>query len=113
MKVTKKDSTRFFNEMKTFILVNLKGIETTRMASESFGMHTYDIDTIVGKMQITLEEIQGYVYTIFCRFENVDEAKYKFNCNPYTGKYNLHFSPIPIEQAIEVAKNHLETTKGN
>ena len=111
-KISKADSKKFFTELSKFILNELNGVETTRMASESFGLHTFEIDTIVGKMGISLEETQGYVYTVFCRFEDVFEAKLKFPCNPYSGKYNLHFSPIPIKVAIEVAKQHLEICKG-
>ncbi len=111
-KITKANSSKFNKELKKFILNELKGTEIDNTINECFDFHRFEVDTIVGKMTIAIEGEQGYVYSVFCRFENVGEAKFKFPCNSYTGKYNLHFSPIPIKEAIEVAKEHLKICKG-
>jgi len=50
---------------------------------------TFELDTIVGKLTISVDTDNLHCFTVFSRFENVDKAKEKFDCNPYSGKYNF------------------------
>ena len=46
------------------------------------------------------------IFSVFSRFENVDLAKEKFDCNPYSGKYNVHIGlqpEITVEQYVDTA----------
>ena len=52
----------------------------------------FKLDTIAGVLNITLYNSQTFLYTVYSRFEDVEKAKDKFNCNPYSGKYNTHLS---------------------
>lgn len=73
---------------------------------------SFELKTTVGKLEINLPVEQSVCYTVFSRFENVDKAKVKFDCNPYSGKYNSHLSPdsLDVEQAVEISLRHFEYT---
>jgi hypothetical protein len=70
----------------------------------------FELETIVGKLTITLRDDQSFLFMVFSRFENVDKAKHKFNCNQYSGKYNFSqtLRHTTVEQSIEFALMHFE-----
>jgi hypothetical protein len=69
----------------------------------------------VGELNIRVNEDSQYCFTVFCRFEDVERAKQKFNCNPYSGKYNLHQSTegLTVDEAVEYVVIHLKDTLPN
>jgi len=60
--------------------------------------HWYFIETKAGKLDITLfkEDKPSGIYSIFCRFDDVDKAKEvltpwnQSNLNKHSGKWNYH-----------------------
>jgi hypothetical protein len=70
-----------------------------------------DLKTIVGNMTITIYDKQEVCYTVFCKFDNPTKARKKFNCNGFSGKYNNHIGGCDVDNAIEIAKIHIETTQ--
>jgi hypothetical protein len=74
----------------------------------------FKLDTIVGNLNITLRDDQNYCFTVFSKFDDVAKAKEKFDCNPYSGKYNFHRGKselFSMEQMIEFAMMHFECTQ--
>ena len=73
------------------------------------------LNTIVGVLNITLYHSQTLLYTVYSKFEDVNKAKGKFNCNPHSGKYNIHLSAKgnTAKHAIEDAMMHFECTQCN
>lgn len=71
------------------------------------------LNTVAGKLNIKLYGSQTFLYTVYSRFEEVERAKVKFNCNPYSGKYNAHLSAKgnTSKYAIEDALSHFECTQ--
>jgi len=78
-----------------------------------FTCKEFKLDTIAGVLNITLYKGQKFLYTVYSRFEDVEKAKGKFNCNPYSGKYNAHLSAKgnTAKYAIEDALMHFECTQ--
>ena len=75
---------------------------------------TFELDTIVGKLNINLSIDNRVIFSVFSRFENVDLAKEKFVCNPYSGKYNVHIGlqpEITVEQYVDIALSAFECTQ--
>jgi len=75
---------------------------------------TFELDTIVGKLNINLSIDNKVIFSVFSRFENVDLAKEKFDCNPYSGKYNVHIGlqpEITVEQYVDTALSAFECTQ--
>jgi len=72
----------------------------------------FKLETVAGVLNITLYHSQKFFYTVYSRFERVDLAKDKFNCNPHSGKYNTHSSSKgnTAKYAIEEALMHFECT---
>lgn len=67
--------------------------------------------TIVGTLFINIDIDNKNCYTVFTRFEDVDQAKVIFDCNPYTGKWNFHItSDTPLE-AIDIILSAIEQTQ--
>ena len=114
MKITKKNSEKFSNSIKDFILneLNGEGVQTNFDNSR----HEFTINTIVGELDITLYDNQNgsELYTVFTKFRNPLKAWMKFNdVNPNSGKYNFHASHKDVNTIIEWAKMHLECTQEN
>lgn len=104
-------------EAKEFVAGVTKGLLEIGAVIQPKGMGfpntEFKLDTIVGLLTITLYHEQDIVYTVFSRFEDVDKAKHKFDCNPYSGKYNFHRSKselFSMEQMIEFALMKFEAT---
>lgn len=88
-KPTKKQQQAFYEDALEYIVLNgAKNTYKGAMCTQ------YKIDTIAGELNISLEEPgQSSIYSIFCRFENVELAKELITdgkLNPYSGKYNFH-----------------------
>jgi len=80
----------------------------------SFDNTEFKLETLAGTLLITLYRNQNFLFTVYSRFEDVNKAKDKFNCNPHSGKYNFHRSKdksLPtMEKVIESALMHFECT---
>ena len=111
MKITKKNSEKFFNSIKDFIVNELKG-EGGR-TNFNHNCYEYVINTIAGRMDVVLydNDYGKSCYTIFCKFHDVGQARLKFDCNSHSGKYNYHSGIETVDEAIEWAKQHLEYTQ--
>ncbi len=84
-KITVKQAKEFNDKFcKGLIELGAKSIEPM---TDSF--ISFEIPTIVGKLSINVPIQQTYCFMIFSRFEDVDKAKLKFDCNPFSGKYNF------------------------
>ena len=77
----------------------------------------FKLETIAGTLLITLYHHQKFLFTVYSMFEEPERAKGKFNCNPYSGKYNFHMSvergKRTIDDVIELALMHFECTLKN
>ncbi|PGT89851.1 hypothetical protein [Bacillus thuringiensis] len=66
---------------------------------EENGLFTHAVQTKVGKLLIRVDDNVGSnVYTIWMRFEEPKRAVKRVDCNPYTGKHNIH--TFEMEQAF-------------
>jgi hypothetical protein len=59
-----------------------------------------ELDTVAGKLNISIPVKQSTIFSVFGRFEDVDKAKTVFDCNPYSGKFNVFMGLIP-EMTVE------------
>jgi len=101
---TKKQSQEFLTRMNKAI-EELGGVKTEK--------NNYILDTIAGELEIHVSEDSQYCFTVFCKFKDVARAKEKFNCNPYSGKYNIHIGAtkeMTVEKAIEICTMLLEAS---
>jgi len=109
-KITKKQSKVFVEGVcKGLLKIGAKKVEDIIPTFRSF-----ELDTIVGKLTINVDTDNVYCFTIFSRFENVEKAKEKFDCNPFSGKYNFHETKnetFSIEQIVEFALMKFEATQ--
>jgi hypothetical protein len=82
------------------------------IVKQEFRDTQFVLDTIAGKLNITLYGSQTFLYTVYSRFEDVNRANGKFNCNPNSGKYNIHLSAKGNTEkyAIEAALMNFECT---
>lgn len=106
-----------FKKQKAFIDAVKKGLiemgAIVQPTDERMLSNTqFKLDTVAGVLNITLYTTQRFLYTVYSKFENVDEAKGRFNCNPHSGKYNTHLSAKgnTAKYAIEDALQHFECT---
>jgi hypothetical protein len=112
--ITAKDQENFV-KLVTSGLVEM-GAKIQPSSCENTLSHTkFKLDTIAGELTITLYHRQTFLFTVYSIFENVSRAKEKFNCNPYTGKYNIHIPKkhsqgITNKRAVELALMHFECT---
>ena len=64
----------------------------------------FEMDTIVGKLSISIPKEQQTIFSVYSRFQDVDKAKQKFNCNPHSGKYNVYIGLAP-EMTAKIASD--------
>jgi hypothetical protein len=109
--ITKKKQEDFVTAVRKGLLE--MGAEIVKGNNISFDNTQFVLNTIAGKLHITLYHSQKFLYTVYSRFENVDKAKSKFNCNPHSGKYNIHLTAKgnTAKYAIEDALMHFECTQ--
>jgi len=107
--ITLKKQTKFVRGVKNGLIELGAEIINT---SISFGNTQFVLNTVVGPLYITLYKNQSFLYTVYSKFENVEQAKLKFNCNPYSGKYNIHYSAKGNTEkyAIQSVLRHFECT---
>jgi len=111
-KITKKQSKEFVEGITKGLLKI--GAVIQPEDKRLFPQTLFKLDTIVGLLTITLYHEQDIIFTIFSRFEDVDKAKQKFDCNRFTGKFNFHRSQselFSMEQMIEFALIQFEATQ--
>jgi len=102
--MNKETIAKFNKSMMAFIIENGGGEVLNDMANT----HEYIIETKAGLLRIALSDTPSSLFTMFCRFKDVDKAN-KFNLaglNQYSGKYNFHTSN-PLEQSLEAAEIHI------
>lgn len=102
MKITQKINSKYINEICKILLA--KGAK--EIDDKTGDSRTFLLDTTVGKLIITIPGDNTYCFTIFSRFDDVAKAKQKFDCNPFSGKYNAHISYFPeltIEEHVGLA----------
>jgi hypothetical protein len=104
MRITKNTSEKFNKAIEDFI-ISLGGYVWIKEHFRTVLL----LETVAGTMSVALYE-QNICYAVYCRFMDVAEAKEKFTCNKYSGKYNLYIAE-PLKIAIEKTKEHIETTQ--
>ncbi len=105
-KILKAKQKKFVKDVHTGLLA-LGG----EIHSENPGNHTrFIFNSIVGRLDVTLYNDHEHCYTLFAIFDEPSKAKEKFDCNPHSGKYNLHIASdsILVEEAVEQALMHIE-----
>jgi hypothetical protein len=107
--ITKKQSQIFVDKLcAKLIEVGAKKVKDTISTFRKF-----ELETIVGKLTISVDTDNIYCYTMFSRFEDIARAKVKFTCNPYSGKYNTHVGKsdgMTPEKAVEICMIAIECT---
>lgn len=106
--ITKLQGSKFANQVCEGLLemgATCRGTKNER--------REFVLETIVGKLTITIPLNQSIIYSVFSRFENVELAKTKFACNRFSGKYNINISNIKPNFASDVVLNHFEMTLNN
>ena len=84
-----------------------KYVNTFNPETISCGGISWIILTTLGSLEINTHEStkrQG-LFSIFMRFKDVGKAKEKVDCNPNSGKWNIHESSP--ERALEILESHL------
>jgi hypothetical protein len=71
----------------------------------------FEIETKVGKLEISIEKEQKTCFTVFARFDDPKRASV-YGCNPHSGKYNFFMTLTPQngEKAAEAAFKTYELT---
>lgn len=83
--ITKKDAKKFNQEVVKMILEN--GFQKTDMDI----FEEFEKTTKLGKINISLYSLDKTpIYSIFGRFDEPKKAAKVFDCNPFSGKYNIH-----------------------
>jgi len=109
--ITKKNQEAFVEGVTKGLLEIGAVIQPTN--PNMFNNTEFKLDTIVGVLNITLYHSQTMMFTVYSKFEDPNKAKEKFDCNPYSGKYNFHRSKsklFSMEQMIEFALMKFEAT---
>lgn len=105
-RITKANSKKFVKEVTTGLLM----MGATQLDNSITDRIKFTINTIVGVLNISVDTDNVHTYSVFAKFEDVDKAKEKFNCNPFSGKYNFHIGSDDVDTAIELAYSHIEMT---
>lgn len=94
-------------EQETFVKEVQEILQKYGCQEEESGLYTYAVQTKVGKLLIRVDDNVGStVYTIYMRFEEPKRAVERTDCNPYTGKHNIH--TFEREQALIQFEETLE-----
>jgi hypothetical protein len=106
---TKKQSKEFVDKLSLSVLE----MGAVRVKDDIFP-NRFSIDTIAGKMSINIDADSKYCFTVYCKFEDVNAAKQKFDCNPFSGKFNSHIGAtkeLTVDKAVELSLIHIERTQ--
>ena len=107
------------NKNKAFVDAVCKGLlelGAKKVKDQIDSFRTFELDTIVGKLTINVVVDNFACFTVFSRFEDVARAKQKFDCNPFSGKYNVHIGTsreMTGEKAAEIALIAFDCTVPN
>jgi len=110
---TQAQSKEFFDKV-TKAIIALGAVPT-----EGESSYQWVLETIAGKLDVKVDPDSKHCFSVFTRFKDVEAAKQKFDCNPFSGKYNMMVgaenvgkeAPIfTVDMAVEIAVNHLEMT---
>ena len=88
-KNSKKNQEKFTKEAIKIFHDKVKNAEL-----DKYIPNAYNIKSKYGDLYIRIDDKHNYCYSIFTKFDNPDLAKEKFDCNPYSGKYNFHINDI-------------------
>ena len=110
MRINKRNNKEFVEG----VCQKLLEIGANKVIDEISSFKSFKLQTIVGDLLINVPIDNSFCFTIFSRFVDVELASQKFDCNPYSGKYNVHIAPeTPFQNLIESAiapfkslKNH-------
>lgn len=108
--MSKKKTETFVKQL----CAQLIAIGATKVKDTINSFRSFELDTIVGKLSINVDTNSEYTYTMFACFENVAEAKKKFDCNPHSGKYNIHIGKrkdMTPARAVEICMIAIEATQ--
>ena len=97
-KVTKKQMAEFVRQAKRIL-------DSYSWVAVEDSSYTHKLTTDFGDVLVRIDEDTSYCYSIYMCFENVEEAKKELNCNPHTGKYNIH--KYDMLEALEMFENTL------
>ena len=84
--ITKKQNQVFVDR----VCDGLLQLGAKKMKDNGSSLIKFELNTIVGKLDISVDTDSQHCYTVFSCFDNVEQAKTKFPCNPHSGKYNIH-----------------------
>lgn len=88
-----------------FLTEGLISLGANRVKDKIDSLIEFELDTIVGKLSISIPKEQQTIFSVFSRFQDVDKAKQKkFDCNPYSGKYNIFIGLVP-EMTAKIASD--------
>ena len=108
-KILKKDSIKFVKGVSEGLLqMGALKLEDR----EGSGLRMFGMETSVGHLVINVDSDNKSCYTVFSKFEDVESARKRFDCNPFSGKYNFHVSggDGSVDYIIGLALNHIEKT---
>ena len=103
-----KKSTK--EQMNAFILSAnnvLKKYNPTELSNSSY---THYINTPIGKLFVRVDDEYDPTYSIYLCFEDANEAHKHYECNPFSGKCNIH--KYDAEDAINILSNMLKYMMG-
>lgn len=110
MRINKKNNKEFVEG----VCQKLLEIGAKKIKDGTSSFRSFELQTIVGDLLINVPIDNSFCFTIFSRFVDVDLAKQKFDCNAYSGKYNVHIAPeIPFQNLIESALAPFKTLKNH
>lgn len=102
----KKSNSTTFVKLMTEKILSFGG----KIISQTKDLTIMSLDTKFGDLGISLYDDNVHCYTVFARFKDVERAKNgRIGCNPFSGKYNIHVSPIDLNCALDIAISHIET----
>lgn len=106
--ITKKQSKEFTETFcKMIQAIGAKLLHNIDFSS----MHTFELNTRVGLLTISLPKEQTICYTVFSCFEENERASKEFTCNSHSGKYNVHLSATALpEKMAEIALDVFKAT---
>lgn len=93
---------QFLNErmksMKSFnekVIKELKSLVPVEQLKEEKSLGSFKTFKLLGikfgkELSISLHDDTSEIYSIFMRFDDPQSAKQVVDCNPYSGKWNIH-----------------------
>jgi hypothetical protein len=115
MSSRERSMTTFFQNIDRIVKDNFGIVD---IENDDDSIKCYTILTKYGNMSISYYSKKSIIYNVFCKFEDVELAKKHLDCNPFSGKWNLHISTklkkIDAEkEVINIITKKLERLKPN